>query len=637
MSSELLTLLTVNELKQRIPLLDTTERPSRKADLVKLILKHMLSSRIEVYWQHLEPLEQHAIAEAMYSWNGQFIAQQFYKKYSAVPEIFIRDRHNQTTNSQKNASVLPLFFYEGTIPDEFIAKLTTFVSRPADDAIKTCPQDEIPEHFSPQNQSAKKIRQLTMEAVVSHDLPAILRLVDSGKINVSDKTYQATGASIKVINAILAGSDFYSPEEDIEQDKAYGGSIQPIRPFAWPLLLQSGGLAKRNGKKLELTRKGKKALDAHLGDTIKELYNRWRDKGILDEYSRVDLVKGQNGKGRRMTAVAERRSAIEDALMCCPEGEWVAVDELFRYMQADGSELQVAHNPWKLYICDSNYGSLGYLGADGFEVLEGRYLLVYLFEYVATLGMIDVAYVPPYDIRDDFCELWGADDLRFLSRYDGLLYFRLNPLGAWCLDLTTSYQPTELPVIPLLRVDEQLHIDLIREATPGEILLLDRYTISSSNRRRALTPESLLDALEQGLAPEPLLEFLQKYSDEPLNCEVNQFFSEFLNRSTALSDGGTARLINCGNAGLARMISTDPATRAHCQLGKESSLVVPAKSEVALRKGLRKLGYVDNRFNNANETNTIYASPQTFSCNLPKILGTNAEDSPSSFGRLPAD
>ena len=40
-----------------------------------------------------------------------------------------------------------------------------------------------------------------------------------------------------------------------------------------------------------------------------------------------------------------------------------------------------------------------------------------LFEYAATLGMIDVAYVDPEGARTDFRRLWGVDELRFLSRY----------------------------------------------------------------------------------------------------------------------------------------------------------------------------------------------------------------------------
>ena len=44
-------------------------------------------------------------------------------------------------------------------------------------------------------------------------------------------------------------------------------------------------------------------------------------------------------------------------------------------------------------------------------MLQGRFILAMLFEYAATLGLIDVAYIPPAGrarrITDDH---WGTDD-----------------------------------------------------------------------------------------------------------------------------------------------------------------------------------------------------------------------------------
>ncbi len=431
-----------------------------------------------------------------------------------------------------------------------------------------------------------------METVVRHDLPALLHLVDSAQVEVSDKTGLATTASLRNIDAVLMGGDFYSPADERDLKKWDPSPLRPIRPYAWPVLLQTGRLAKRNGKKLDLTRKGKMALSAPFADTVKEMYRRWRDKGMLDEFRRIDVVKGQAGKGRRMTATAERRAVVQAALECCPVSEWVHVDELFRYMQAQGHDFDVTHDYWKLYVADSHYGSLGYSGYHGFEILQGRYLLVYLFEYLATLGMIDVAYVLPYGMRDDYRGIWGTDDLAFFSRYDGLLYFRLNPLGAWCLDLCNEYRAVESPEAPLLTVNEELHIDLVRAAEPGELLLLDRYAERISEQSWLLTPESVLSAMEQGQDLGVFLEFLEHRSERPLGPTAADFFAEIENRRIALRDGGTARLLHCSDAGIVRLLTSDPATRDHCLQGGAKILVVPEKAVRSFRKGLRKLGYI---------------------------------------------
>jgi hypothetical protein len=96
-------------------------------------------------------------------------------------------------------------------------------------------------------------------------------------------------------------------------------------------------------------------------------------------------------------------------------------------MQATGNDFAVTRNAWELYICEQQYGSLGY--DRGARILNERYLLSLLLEYAATLGMIDVALIPPAGARRDFRGLWGTDELPFFSRYDGLMYFRLTPVG----------------------------------------------------------------------------------------------------------------------------------------------------------------------------------------------------------------
>ena len=140
---------------------------------------------------------------------------------------------------------------------------------------------------------------------------------------------------------------------------------------------------------------------------------------MLDEFSRVEAIKGQQrGVGRQsLFAPSRRRPVIAEALAECPVGTWVDFDEFSRFMQASGMEFNVTRNPWHLYIVNSNYGSLGYAGYHGWSILQGRYLLCLLFEYAATLGLIDIAYTHPAGARDDFWDIWGADDLEYLSRY----------------------------------------------------------------------------------------------------------------------------------------------------------------------------------------------------------------------------
>ena len=55
----------------------------------------------------------------------------------------------------------------------------------------------------------------------------------------------------------------------------------------------------------------------------------------------------------------------------CPAGAWMSTDEFHRFGCAAGNDFTVTRNAWDLYICEKQYGSLGYEGAQ--QILEERY------------------------------------------------------------------------------------------------------------------------------------------------------------------------------------------------------------------------------------------------------------------------
>jgi hypothetical protein len=78
--------------------------------------------------------------------------------------------------------------------------------------------------------------------------------------------------------------------------------------------------------------------------------------------------------------------------------------------------------------------------------------------------------------RNDFRDRWGTDDLSCLSRYDGLMFFRINSLGAWCLGLAEQYEAEAVAVKPVLKVLPNL--DVVTSESPltsADVLLLERF------------------------------------------------------------------------------------------------------------------------------------------------------------------
>ncbi len=588
--------LTVAELKSRLNLISGKPKLTRKEEIVAFLSSELLSVKLEEYWNRLNKLEQTAVAETIYYWGGKFYQQRFLAKYEKIPSYF-----SSRSGSSDRKSVLALFFYNGLLATELADACKKFIQAPAPYQLTKYAIEEMKSHaiklqleFSSYEKDYQpELAILSMETHAIHDLQAVLELVDDGKISVSERTKIAGAATIKKITAMLLGGDFYLEQDDWDLKSYAGGAITPIRAYAWPLLLQSSGLGlvRRVGTKLQLTAKGKKVSKSPIEDTLRLIYQQWLNKGILDEFKRIDAIKGQSGKGRRMADVVDRRMAIEDALMACPENKWIGIDDFFRFIQAENHGFPVVYDYWRLYVSDSNYGCLGYSSCS-FDVIQGRYILVYLFEYLATLGMIDVAYLPPYYIRDDFKEMQGADDLHFFSRYDGLLYFRINPLGFYCLDLREDYQAPKQNTSSLLITETDLSFTLQRSATPSEKMILDQYLLHKTDKTYQLDQNYLLQAIEQGGDLKVISNFLNEVSDLPLSKAIQDVMAVLEERCNVFVDIGNARLLNCSSVALAKMLSTDPNTGKHCFHSRDKLLVIPDKSDKAFQKAAKKLGYI---------------------------------------------
>ena len=589
----------VEQLKSLLPLLPTQERPTRKAELVETVFRCLERDGLQNLWEQLDSVQQKAISETVHSAQSQFERERFQAKYSEFPKFGTWShygRHNKPT-------LLRLFFYSFDImPEDLKAQLKAFVPPPKKNQIKSVAQ--LPTHIARKGKifdwETRKYQSYSeeitleireMERAASHDLQAVLRLIQAGKISVSDKTRMPTASTQKAITALLQEGDYYS-DPPKEERQPYDQVIGSIRAYAWPLIVQAANLAELSGKKLSLTKAGQRALNAPAEKNLKSVWNKWLKTTLLDELRRINEIKGQTGKGQRgLTAVAGRRKALITTLSDCPVGRWVNINEFFRYIRATGQEFQVSRQPWNLYFCEAGYGSLNYQEGE-WGILQERYTLCFLFEYAATLGIVDVAYVNPAASRPNYGDFWGADDLTFLSRYDGLLYFRLTPLGAYCLGLTDSYIPSTVEVRQVLKVLPNLEIAAVGEPLPpGERLLLEQYAKPVSDSVWRLELSQLLSALAKGHRVAEFEEFLQARSSESLPATVQQFFQDARDRGESLQNKGTARLIECRDSALAALIANDSRTKKYCLLAGERSLVVPIESETKFRNALQKLGY----------------------------------------------
>ena len=597
---EILAQTSVDDLKIRIRYLDTNpiEKPTRKAQFIKLIESQLRGDTLKRHYQRLDKYGQAAISEVVHGTSKHFNGQTFSAKYGTKA---LRSVINKNYDPVR---CLNLFLYRPNrhawrqlvLPEDLRQRLLEFVPQPTAAKLQTKTQlsemFEVPARkYQKEIPSQVELRQRTLEFESQHDLLSVLQLVETGVLGVTPKTQKPTAASVKRIQKILSSEEYYV-QEDLHRGR-YDEEIGPIRAYAWLLLLQSAKMIRNRGNKVELTKAGHSARSVESVDSIRLIWRSWIMNKSVDEFSRVNAVKGQTGKGKRyMTNPAYRRIQIVDGLRDCPVGKWVHFDEFSRYLRAMDLSFEVTENPWSLYISHVEYGNLGYDGYHGWNLLQGRYILCLLFEYAATLGMIDVAYVDPKISRNDFLDMWFSDELSFFSRYDGLQYFRLNPLGAYCLGLTDTYKQIVPKVEGSLSVQPSLIVRASDNFPHRDKLFLEIFAEKESENIWRLDSDKTLSALSSGRKIDDLQKFLEARDEQILPDRVTGFLNQVKRRSEAIKLQGMALVIECANAETANQLIADKQVNKYCELAGERKILVPTASEDKFRRAVRKMGYI---------------------------------------------
>ncbi len=541
-----------------------SEVPGTKAERIKSIVAALLQNTQAIF-ARLSPLAQHAVEEATHTWGGQFHSQMFHAKYSASPWSSAKDKPGQRT---VKADLLTLFVIGNRIPGDLLKKLRDIVPHP--------PADEI-RYVEAGPGKECTVRETSGEALANAAM--LLQLAGEKKIRVGAKTGRATTASVTMIGKLLAAGDWYNDDQ-----------IGPMQAFAWPLLLQGGGLAKMAGTNLELTPAGLKARKNDLAAGIKAVWNKWEKSTLHDEFSRVTAIKGQKSSGgRTMTSPAKRRPMINMLIKDLRPGKWISVDELARLIQSRAAySFSMTNYEWKLYFFDQQYGHLDY--NDTWPLLQLRYLLIYLFEYCATLGLLDVAYTDPREARPGFRSCWGTDECEFLSHCDGLKYIRLNDLGAYVLGHRDAFTVSRDSTVIYAFDGRDILFIGDGEVSPGQALTLDRIAERREVDRWQLSASTLFNAINSGQSLADLKTTLAAASSTPFSKEIDQLFREVEQRSTAFVEVGRTTLIECRQEMRNQVLANKNISRLCMPAGDRYLAIFPGK-EKSFVSAIEALGF----------------------------------------------
>lgn len=570
---------TVDQLKCRLKALPYTGNKNLKKQELVLLIEQLITNRLQSVWDSLDDICQKVVAEVVHGPLDTFDERQFFAKYKTKPKTF-----KESSWSRKEYSLLESLFFSNYMPQDLQEQFRSFVKRPAEPDLLGV--KEVNAH--PQMQF------MSMELAALQEIKTLLRLIDNDSLKVSEKTQQPSSAALRQVETILCGGDFYSTENQLPVAQ-YEQEIGFIRSYAWLMLIQAGKLAKGSAGKLCLTPKGKKAIHQSPEVVLKNLWETWLNSKLLDEFRRINVIKGQTGKkGKRyFTPAQSRRSVIVEALIHAPLNDWISFDQFSRHMLSNNITFEVTNNePWHLYICEPEYGSLGYDSCHNWGILQERYMLCFLFEYVATLGLIDVAYISPRNARTEFRHQWGTDDLSFLSRYDGLQYFRLNNLGAYCLGIITEFKSTHNASDKLdITVNQAGEVKIQTKPIPPEIILiLKQFAKQKTPTDWVLDKGLMLDALQSGHQLTDLSDlFTQHQVDLPANIE--SLIKQLAYNANQLRKKESTLLFECSSSELAHHFMSHPTTQAYCLLAGEHFLVVPESQLLKFQKAMKKLDY----------------------------------------------
>jgi len=426
-------------LNQLIPSMQAYKQARKEGLLGSLASWVCAKENLKVFYSKLTQIEQEALQETVHSFSGVFDSCRIEAKYGSCPSLAV----NYWSYEKKQQSPLAVLFNKNQkLTKDLLLILKEIVPLPKNTTIKS--YENPPTKFVVPESDRDEPAELDLiihetESAALADVVSMFRLCEQSVVKVGPTTGNIASASAIKTRELLHAGDFYAANVLPEDECDIHMGVLGIRSFAWPHILMGGKLAKNENGKLILSRQGAKAFQSPPQEVIRLLWAAWLENNLFHEFSRIDMIAGQKAKKNPLHPASIGRRALAKGLAQIPSGKWIPIDDFFKFLIASGQGFDVIKDPCALYLEDREYGNFGYNHVT-WDHLNGRFARAFLLEYAATLGIIDVCLTVPWESVTDHHNLCGADNLTALSRYDGLKYFRLTPLGEWILGTKDSYE-----------------------------------------------------------------------------------------------------------------------------------------------------------------------------------------------------
>ena len=559
-------------LKEWVDLCGSPKGLTRKADRAEFLVRTMTSAQeVRRLWGELDELSRKAVAAAYHN-EGTFNADAFVAQYGRLPE---RPRINSWSWYGKPI-LMDLFMPDNTIRPEIMPLLAPLVPEPerfrlggvdAQTVAVTIGDEQIPCTIAQREEPGRR------------DLLALLSLAHQGVLKFNSSASRLTFNSVELLREQLAADDFGGDTID-----------EPIICFGLAMFALQAGLVTSQGK---LTPAGTRYLATEDPDLLLDAFEHWSENGSFDAVMRLQALRGLRARGVRLTPPADRNQRIVEALSWSPAGVWIAVMDFYRALKIWHFDFEIEQGGLdKLYVGYSGYNNYGEWAPnpDKWLLTNGLYINAVLWEILGSIGALDIAYVE--DAEGIFPAETYAYDEPVYSRYDGLMCFRINPLGAFLFGQADAYAPVRPVDAALFSV-----------ADDGRITLLPHAVLSAAHHAQLAQIGEAVDGGYQLSVPKllALLEttsnldqprtFLEQRNSGPLPSAVDDLFRRVEEDSRALKIQSKALIIRVRSADVAQAVLDDPTAGKLVRRLDDRTLLIPTGKETALRNALRTLGY----------------------------------------------
>jgi hypothetical protein len=480
-----------------------------------------------------------------------------------------------------------LFIYQNTLPSDLLPLLAELVPPP--DKYHAPGRADAPGEVIGRNGRKVRPNLVETEQAGLHDLRAYLRLVAQGELGVSSASENLTLAGVKKILDNLLLGDFLPLPDSYRANQA-------IRPTGLHIFAREAGLTTSTGQAgLRLTKLGQQFYQTEAPELLLEAFESWSQKGSFDELSRVAGLKGLKSPQTRLTRPTTRREAIVEALSWCPANVWISLPDFYRALKIWHFDFEVETTQFpNLYVGSREYGTLY---GELYPLVKELYVNVVLWEYLGSLGVLDLLYTPPEEASlVARYSRYMHFETPYLSLYDGLRYLRINNLGAYLLGQVRAYVPAVQPQAGLFTISPELEVSLARpgDLTPNDEHLLSLIAAPLGRGRYRLETPLVLSAVEAGHDWAELADFLNGRHAGPPPPALTAWLERLQAKSQSFSNGGTALLVKVNDEALLELALADPVLQKLCSPLDRRALVVPAAKEKAFRARLKELEYIIN-------------------------------------------